>query len=323
MTEELCVDAGDRVDETERNGDDDDDPLPVRNALTDAEKESKEEILHVCLAVLIDEAEREGDGESEKKADDVVVNNDERENDGDIDSLEVSVLESVLVTVEKGVEDRLFVEQSEVIEVGVDVTAIDADKDCPEVLVGTNDTVISVDTVELNDDEVESEKNGVAVPLIVCVNIEVGVFGSVESGEIVADINDVKDSLGGAVMTDEGDKDTVDCNEGVEITETLLDAESDVTSVGRVETVIENVCFTDRVEMGERLAVDKSVLRGVELELPVNEGLVDEDRERRGDSDIEGEAVPEPDGRNRLGEVEEESDDVAVKLIPEDCVTEL
>ncbi len=48
------------------------------------------------------------------------------------------------------------------------------------------------------------------------------------------------------------------------------------------------------------------MLRGVELELPVNEGLVDEDRERRDDSDIEGEVVPEPDGRNRLGEVEDD-----------------
>ncbi len=251
MKEELCVDAGDRVDETERNGDDDDDPLPVRNALTDAEEDAKDEILHVCLAVLIDDAEREGDGDREKNADDVVVNNDERENDGENDSLDVSVLESVLVIVEKGVEDRLLVEQSEVIEVEVDETVLDADNDCPEVLVGTNDTVISVDTVELNDDEKKSEGTGVAVPLIVCVNIEVGVISCVESGEIVTDINDVIDSIGGAVTIDEGDKDTDDCNEGVERTETLLDAESDVTSVGRVETVIENDCFTDRVEIGE------------------------------------------------------------------------
>ena len=57
VTEALGVVAGEREDETERNGDEDDDPLPVRNELTDAEEEAKEEILHVCLAVIIDDAE--------------------------------------------------------------------------------------------------------------------------------------------------------------------------------------------------------------------------------------------------------------------------
>ena len=39
------------------------------------------------------------------------------------------MLESVFVSVETGVEDRLFVEQSEDNEVGVAVTVLDADKD--------------------------------------------------------------------------------------------------------------------------------------------------------------------------------------------------
>ena len=129
MTEELCVIAGEREDETERNGDEEDDPLPVRTELTDAEEEAKEELLRVCLAVLIEDAEREGDGEGEKMDDEDGVNNDERETEGENESLDVSVLDSVLVIVETGVEDRLIVEQPEDIEVGVAVTELEADND--------------------------------------------------------------------------------------------------------------------------------------------------------------------------------------------------
>ena len=74
--------------------------------------------------------------------------------------------------------------------------------------------------------------------------------------------------------------------------------------------------------IGEKEGVDTLVLLGVELELPLTDGPVEEVPDIRGELEIEGDVEPEPDGRKRLGEVEDESEDVAVKLIPDDCVKE-